>query len=258
MRRSLLLFALVLTACSSSTAPDPTGTVVLQFKHFVGENPLVLGSMTNVNAAGNTYSVETLQYYVSDVRFAGPDGIYEEGVVHYVDAADHDTHTLTITGIVPRHYHTISFTFGLSAERNVTGALGGDQVHLNMQWPEAMGGGYHYMKLEGRFERVGAVPQSYRSHTGRLRDPDGTEHHHDFRMTVTPHMTVGTESPHHVELLMDINQWYENPNVINLETHADGIMGNTAAQDLMEANGATVCALGMVDGGGHDEHDDMP
>jgi hypothetical protein len=47
---------------------------------------------------------------------------------------------------------------------------------------------------------------------------------------------------------MDVNQWYENPNVIDLDTHSGEIMGNTGAQDLLEQNGASAFRLGDVDG----------
>lgn len=259
MRHQLTVFlglalVLPLLACSNSTEPLPTGSVMLEFSHRVGDHPLVMNSMTNVNAAGNVYSVETLMYYVSDVTFSGPDGSHTEAVVHYVDAEDEDTHTLMIPGIPERHYETISFTYGLSPERNQTGALGTDQVNLNMAWPENWGGGYHYMKLEGHFEVEGSNPSNYLSHTGRYKDPEGVEHPHDFRVSVTPHFNVVRDVTAHVELKFDVNQWYENPNVINLESHATGIMANTAAQDLMEANGESVFSLGHVTGGG--DHED--
>jgi hypothetical protein len=34
-----------------------------------------------------------------------------------------------------------------------------------MEWPIMMGGGYHYMKLEGKFDSA-AIVKNYQTHTG--------------------------------------------------------------------------------------------
>ena len=98
-----------------------------------------------------------------------------------------------------------------------------------MAWPEMMGGGYHYMKMEGKFDNDSTF---YNTHTGALAmsGMDRMDHSHDVYLDLNP--SNSSESLH-VSINMEINNWYNNP-VYTLVS--DGIMGNMQAQMNLQAN----------------------
>lgn len=249
-RNSLMVLALLLPAagliaCSDDEFPAAPGALTVQLSHVVGGAPLVYDDIRYQNAAGDRYSVETLLYYVSRVVLTGPAGDFETDVVHYCDADDPATRTLTIPDVPGGSYDGIRFIFGLNEEDNVTDGLPATAENINMAWPEPMGGGYHYMKLEGKFIRSGETQErTYRTHMGRNM--------------MTPHFfTVALPFPaaaavdgnwFEVRVVMDLNEWYANPNPYAFPDDAM-IMGNMAVQNLLAQNGATVFSLGAVTSG---------
>ena len=66
-------------------------------------------------------------------------------------------------------YTGISFVFGFRDEDNITGAYT-DLNALSWSWPEMLGGGYHFMKLEGRFIDTNSNTATYATHMGTARE----------------------------------------------------------------------------------------
>jgi len=232
--------------------PTPTGSIELEFHHSVGDSALVMGTSWYTNAVGNQYRVETLRYYISDVAIRAPDAEVKFPIAHLLDAERPETLEIRLDGIPEGHYHEIAFTFGLASEWNQTGRLPANPPNLEMAWPNVLGGGYHYMKLEGEFLDAAQHPTTFRTHIGRLVS-GSVVHDHSFRLSFIAHANVVRNEVRHAEILVDLNEWYTNPYDVDLETHVAGIMEDTAAQDLLQANGADVFRLGQVEGGGHEE-----
>lgn len=237
------------------TNPTPTtGTVMFRFEHMVGSELLAMDQLKFDNAAGNLYEVENLEYYVSDFVLEGDQRIALDNV-HYVSADDHDTHSFMVTDVPPGHYMSFQFVFGLDEEKNHDG-LFGDQSdlppHGSMQWPAIWGGGFHYMKLEGKVEGEGATLVGFSTHTGRYDDGDQGPFHHHVPVDLELHANMVAGETLVIEIVHDINEWYADPHVLDLEDHV-AIMANQAEQDRLEANGASVFRLGDVSSG--DDHE---
>lgn len=251
---ALTLVAAVLAAsCGDQgedpTQPETTGTVLLKFVHQAG-NALISKGFRNgpwpyMNAAGNSFNVERLRYYVSSFVVEGPGGEKTYDRVHFVDFEDPSTWEVKLTDLPPGHYQSIGFTFGLDDTHNVPL----DQVRYAgadpMSWPPTMGGGYHYMQLEGWFLDASGVSTAFHTHTGRLVDGSGT-HPHDFPVVVVPHFDSQAGQQTSVEIIMDVNHWYDDP-LIDLQDHTSNIMGNTVEQDRVQANGVNVFRVGSVE-----------
>ena len=60
-------------------------------------------------------------------------------------------------------YISISFTMGLDSSKNITNLFLNENFFPSFSWPEFLGGGYHYMQLEGDFN---TILQGYATHTG--------------------------------------------------------------------------------------------
>ena len=249
----------VMTGCEDSGHPvdhgSTTGTLHLVFVHRAGNDNITKGTNTgpwpHTTAAGNEYNIYGLRYYISEVVLHGPDGDKTYDIVHYVDMDDPATLRLTLTDVPPLHFEGVRFTFGLDESKN----LPVEQVTYpgsgSMAWPEPWGGGYHYMQIDGYF-LDGGISTAFFTHTGRLTDGTG-EHHHFFPAEIVAHFSSHAGHEQTVEVVMDINGWYDDP-VIDLNDHRARIMENTPEQDRVQANGVNVFRVGAIigDEGGHD------
>jgi len=240
----LAAFALFVVGCSSGDEGAKPGRVRLMFHHTVAGEPLVFNAMDYANAVGETYSVETLEYYVSDIVFhlvppAGTAPVAEADVplldVHYVDAGDPATLELPGLELPPGTYDGVTFVFGLNEDRNVPGGLSPTPENINMIWPEPLGGGYHYMKLEGKYSRPdSAAVFGYTTHLGRTMT---TPHFFFVSASFAPLPVDGGTIA--LDITMDLAEWYEDPNLYRFP-ETPMIMGNNVLQGLLQENGATV------------------
>lgn len=215
-----------------------TSFVELQFDHEVGTDALTFNDKTFTNAAGNVYSIETLKYYISNITFHQTDGTtFTVDGEHYRDASDASTRELLIDDFTDGTYDKLTFTFGLDEQTNETGGLENISVNNNMEWPDAMGGGYHYMKLEGKFVDTSSSTNeaSYNIHYGAT---DGTPYH--FEVTIEGgelNFDITEGKSYEVHVVVDINKWFEGNNNFDFNTYGSSIMGNPSAQEAIKANG---------------------
>ena len=206
----------------------------IQMNHKVGSSSVEFDTMQYVNAHGNTYSVEKLRYFVSDFYLVGngvPNVLIDE--IHYVDARESSTLTFSPNQTIPNgNYSGISFVFGISESKNTSG-LFVNPPESNMSWPDVMGGGYHFMKLEGYHDEAG-VAKSYLAHTGGL---NGEALHVNVTLANSGFTADGVNKT--LQLTMDINNWFGNPNTLDLNEMAH-IMADSTKQHQMQENGVDV------------------
>ena len=229
-----MLAGLTLVSCSKKEddvdAQPVNSGILFQLAHFVGSEELQKNTIKYTNAAGNLYSVETLKYFISDIRLYRADGVFiRVNEAFYVDAMDETTWKLPKVEVPTGDYTSITFVFGLDEKMNVTGAFPNPPENA-MEWPIPMGGGYHYMKLEGKIDSAGTI-KNYQCHTG----PTGGN---------LNYITVGLENSgftldsdtRTIILKMNINNWWVSPNTLDLNDMTM-IMGNQAMQEKLQANG---------------------
>ena len=161
------------------------------------------------------------------------------------NAAAKGTRRMVNRSVPAATYSALCFTFGV--EGNTPGTLP-NQAHFdNMAWPAAMGGGgYHYMKLEGMYEDEGDEG-SFAVHTGPAGGADFT-----FEVSLPLALTVAQDA-WEIQVGMNLGEWFANPNLYNFGG-LGGILGNAELQGQLQANGATVFALGSV---GHLDLDEL-
>jgi len=98
-----------------------------------------------------------------------------------------------------------------------------------MAWPEMMGGGYHYMKLEGAYQNDSTF---YNTHTGPSMGVD-----YSFMVSKEIALNVdGDLGDISFDLNMIIDNWYKNPNDISF---ANAIMMDMQKQMQFKMNGMT-------------------
>ncbi len=233
----VLLFFLAVGLASCTNKKDDINAqpanvqVDFDFLHFVGSQELEFNTIKYTNAFGNLYSVATLKYFISDITLHRADGsmliIDEE---HYVDALDESTLIFSPQTSVPSgDYTAVSFIFGLNEEKNVNGRFL-NPPESNMEWPLAMGPGYHYMKLEGKIDSSGVI-NNYQAHTG------ATMGNQNFiRVNLSNSAFNAGASGTTISIKMNINNWWVSPNTLDLNLMTM-IMGDQEMQVKLHDNG---------------------
>lgn len=251
---ALAAVALAIGCGKETTQPPPgggTGTVQLELDHRVDGDSLRFGAMSYVNLASNRYSVTTLRYYVSDAILKRSDGFeFHSGKIHYRDAESLGTRSWRLEGVPNGEYTELRFTFGLDERKNVTDSLPSTDRNIGMRWPDLLGGGYHYMQLQGFFVNSRDTTVSYKTHLGRrwrkppFDPPDPQPYPHFFQVTLPLALNVNDDA-WNVQLLMNVNRWY-TPEVYDLNLYGDYMMENLEAQDKLVSNGRNAFGVGRI------------
>ena len=212
---------------------------VFPFGCFAGEvclddHSCCISSLNYENTAQEEYNIQTLKYIISDLALHSNNGdtlLLKE--VHYIDVNSTNTLIYEITDLQEGNYSSISFTMGLSNENNISNKYVNETFHSPMIWPDLLGGGYHYMKLEGAYNNDSTF---YNTHTGALGSSNIDPLRQDYSFNVSENISINItdRSRNRITINMEINNWYNNPYTINL---ASGIMADSAKQMKIYQNG---------------------
>ncbi len=259
MKKNLLfLIALLMlfgfSSCHKKTPKnDAGGKLILIFQHSVGEQPIKTDTMEYVNAAGNPYLISEIQYFISDVCLHKNNGdsllLNKWEDIHYVDTDLPDTWYYSIKDTIPAcKYSSISFTFGINKEKNKS-LMFVNPPESDMFWPEYLGGGYHYMKLNGKWRDTDNVIRPYNFHLGigQIYDSTGeiTGFVQNYFKVSLPNssFSIGNGQVLQVIVDMDVNEWFEDPNIFNFNVWGGNIMQNEAAMHIACENGHNVFSV---------------
>jgi hypothetical protein len=244
-----LVFAAILSLSLLSCSKEKIKPVAPQFvfKHHINGYDFQVGAMNYTNQAGNVYSVDELQYFISDVSITTADGqilpIADDSAVHYVDMNVPSTLTWSPKDrLQVTDYSSITFTFGLSESKNQSGYFV-NPPERDMFWPDAMGGGFHHMKMNGKWIAAGDTVKPFNMHLGRGMNAAGTETYpNSFTVTLPLNVHSGTLS-NTFTITMDIEKWFASPNVWNWNMIGGQIMQNQDAMLKAVQNGANVFSV---------------
>jgi hypothetical protein len=165
-----LFFLLLITsfiACKKDETATPitttqTGSLVVKFDNRVGIEELILGTNYYKNAAGDSFKLTTMKYFVSNMVFTKDDGskfvLPTDDSYFLVDEEDATTQSIKINNMPLGNYTAINFTIGVDSARCTadlskrTGVLDPAKGAAGMYW--AWNSGYIFMKLEGTSSSV--------------------------------------------------------------------------------------------------------
>lgn len=151
---SMMLCALLLGACQR--APEPASLRV-EVSHVIDGQPLQLGEGSYRNADGESYSVQRLRYYLSNVRLHGKEGTWVAAPgdpasslgYHLIDAAKPESQQFEVLGLPAGEYDAVEFLLGIDEVRNHAGAQTGSlDPAQGLFW--TWNSGYIFLVFEGR------------------------------------------------------------------------------------------------------------
>jgi hypothetical protein len=250
-------------SCKRDDIVDDTkkcGRIKLAFAFNIDGQAMEVDTLKYTNAAGNEYLVNEIQYFVSDVILHKSDGsstmikAWED--IHYIDSDLPSTWSWNVPDSIPiGDYTSISFTFGISAAKNIS-YMYVNPPESNMFWPDILGGGYHYMKLNGKWKDTTGLVVPFDFHLGI-----GQEYHSGVIVVdsisayVQNYFTVDLEGSafsiaenetREIEIIMNVDSWFATPHVWDHNYWGSYIMQNQAALQTVKENGFDVFTVGSI------------
>lgn len=243
----VIIFQTIISSCKEK---NDKGKISIKFNHQVDGDKLRVDTMIYTNAAGNQYLVSEVQYFISDIKLYKIDGseiLINE--IHYVDTDFMDSWEWFIDDEIPAgNYDLISFIFGIPDEKNISNSFVNPPESF-MFWPEFLGGGYHYLKLNGKWLKAGQTNQTtpFNCHLGRgqvyFSYPDSIMGFiaNEFRVSLPGssfQMSEGNRKQIH--LTMNIDEWFKSPNIYDFDYWGSYTMQNQDAMQTLKENGYDV------------------
>ncbi len=193
------------------------------------------------NENGEILSIERLRYLISEINATTQDGtVISLGDYNLVDIANSSGLIYELPQSINPGTYTLSCTFGFSVDNNTDG-LYPDLNTASWNVPMQLGGGYHFMQLDGKFLDATNTETNYNYHTIRAvnaTDPTALV----FQETAfeIPLGTLTIENDLLVVLEMNIAAWFKHPHTWNLNEQHSMLMPNFDAQVRMAENGQDV------------------
>jgi hypothetical protein len=244
---------LLLASCNKSSddpAPDRE-RLIFHFTHFHNNEPLKYDTLKYINAAGNQYMVNEIQYFISDLKLHRNDGSYQLidkwKDIHYVDTDRPETWTWKVFDpIAAGDYQKITFTFGISEEKNQS-LMFVNPPERDMFWPEILGGGYHYLKLNGKWLSLNQVVLPFAFHlgigqvyAGGVVNTDSIagfiQNYFEVELPNSSFTYSGNDTLH-FDIRMNVQNWFQNPHSYNHDDWGGDIMQKQEAMQLGCENG---------------------
>jgi hypothetical protein len=255
----LALLILIYYSCKKdkSTDTSQTNNIIFTFTQKVNGASLKFDTMMYRTSIGNSYMITDLQYFISRVSLHTFNGswksILTDDGIHYIDASDNKSCTWWVNDNFPNiKVDSVSFVFGLDEPQNTSGRFP-DPPQRDMFWPDILGGGYHYMKMNMKWENdTMTQSQPFMFHLGIGQIYKGNSSNPDsiigfvqnyFKVSLPCEPYLVTNGDHQIILQMNIEKWFDGQNAFNFTSYPNGIMQDQQGMTLACSNGRKAFSL---------------
>jgi len=227
----------LLSGCKKdSDSLETTGPVNITVHNVAGSQDLALNSTTATTAAGETFTVSTFEYYLSNIKFTKSDGTTYAAPDTYflVNQAKPSSLSFTVPNVPAGDYTGVSFIVGVDAQKTgltdpatFTGDL--NQAN-NMYW--TWNSGHIFLKLEGTITSTSPA-KPLTCHIGGYTDPNNAI------VTAAPSfngakLTVQANHTAQLALAANITKVFDGPNQTTLSTFTGAHMPNAQSVQLAQ------------------------
>jgi len=227
---------------------QPTvGSVSFAVANVVGTQPLALDGTAYATASGETFTVSTFEYYVSNIKFTKSDGTTyaAPNEYHLVNTAKPASTSFTVSNVPTGDYTGVSFIVGVDSTTTKGDplALTGDlNPALAMHW--AWNTGHIFLKLEGTV--TSASPSKVLTcHIGGYRAP------YSAIVTAAPSLNGATllvragQTPK-VALTADVLKIFDGPTKFALSNFPTAMMPSAASVQVANNYAAGMFSVKQV------------
>lgn len=240
----LLPVIFLLNSCHKDNDEVFYGKVILKFEHKIDGNAVAYNIMKYINEAGNQYEITNVKWFISDLTLykkgQTPFVVKRTTTSHYIDTDIPATQTWAITDDIPEGiYDSISLIFGFTPEENIS-YMFSNPPESDMLWPEFLGGGYHYMQLNGFWKDTVDFRRAFNFHMGIGRVINGTDTtfvHNYFKVSFNTPITLYTNKKKEITVAMNIDEWFKNPHTWDFNYWGPAMMDNEDAMRTAKENG---------------------
>ncbi|WP_298531323.1 MbnP family protein [uncultured Algibacter sp.] len=238
-------------SCSEDKDDKVTqANITLNFNHSWNNTPVTnmgFNTVQFINENGEELSITKLRYLISRISLENTLGEkFTLNGYNLVDVTNNSNLSFTPTNTIPTGtYNKVSFIFGFNNEDNYNNNY---QDLNSASWfvPTMLGGGYHYMQLEGKFIDNTETETGYAYHAIRAIDNSGTTpvFKDTFFEVNLGEITISNDTQ--LNINMNIAEWFKNPKTWDLNILNNMLMPNFDAQILMFENGQSVFKLKSI------------
>ena len=238
-----LLFILAISLLMFSCREPKSGELRIEIDYSVNGQDIEVDKLQYHNEAGNTFLITEIQWFISRIQLQNDHDEWidftTEDNIFYIDTDITSSHLIKTTTLAVGHYKALRFTFGLNEEDNRSFRFV-NPPESNMFWPEHMGGGYHYMKLNGKYQNEDSILAPMNIHLGIGQNSDFSEFFHNYFVVEQPLDVVITENDITLKLTMIVDNWFRSPHTYDICEWGSAIMQNQEAQNVLKENGHDV------------------
>ena len=245
MKKAILLIGILAVLLTSCTKPKGNGDLTINIGYSTNGKPLITDTLCYVNEAGNEFMITEIQWFISRMELQDERGEWKtlEPRIFYIDTNIPESRALEIASIPVGKHKAFRFVFGLDEKDNRAG-LFTDPPESEMFWPDLLGGGYHYMKLNGKYLDAEGRLAPLAIHLGIGQNEDRTEFYQNYFTVELPiDFTIAENTENQLDLTMIIDNWFRNPNLYDFNEFGSAIMQNQAAQQALKENGHDVFTI---------------
>ena len=216
----------------------------------VDGNTVAADTLCFHNDAGNVYMINEIQWFISHIELKNEKGewiaLNEGKDIHYLEYKTSENAPFHWQSIPNGTYTALHFTFGLDETDNQTG-LFANPPESEMFWPDPLGGGYHYMKINGKWldAENNLIPMCI--HLGTGQNAELTEFYPNHFSVEIPFDNPIVQANCSITISMNINNWFRNPHTYDFNDYGSGIMQNQAAQQTLKENGHDVFSVSTLE-----------
>lgn len=216
---ALTLIPVIVSSCRKKDNPEEaivSPNVKITFRNYVDDQPLVLEKGNYINAAGDSFTIKTYKYYISNIRLVNTDGTeyVEKESYHLIDESKTPSKSFILNNVPAGNYTSIKFMIGVDSLRNVSGAQTGALDPLNdMFWDWESG--YIMAKLEGK-SPSSPFDQNIAYHITGYGGPNKVIKTVSLNLSKTINVSIADTKT--ITLRSNVNEWFKTPTLIEFKT----------------------------------------
>ena len=204
-----------------------------------------LNTTDYINKLGTKLKIENLRYLISKITLTdGADDTTVFDGYKLIDISDDENLTHNLPSKITEGSYKLSITFGFNDADNTDGVYADLNTAL---WsvPMMLGGGYHFMQLDGKYKDDTATEKPYNFHVIRAYNTT-TSMPEDTSFTIDLG-TINIKNNAIIEIKMNVAGWFKSPNDWDLNDKNINLMMDYGAQKQMHENVQSgVFSLGSI------------
>lgn len=212
---------------------NKAGKADITFDNKVGNDDLTLATATYKNQNGDDFTVNTFNYYISNIKLTTVDGktYAEPESYHLVKQDNPGSKKFSLNNVPAGKYKSVTFLIGVDSLRNVSGAqTGALATENNMFW--SWNTGYIMMKFEGTSPQSAATNKNLTYHVGGFAGVNSVLR--TVTLDFASPIDINGAASGNIRLKANLLQLFGSPNTVDFSQHQMSHLSGEASKKLAD------------------------